>query len=364
MLEANRPALAAAGLKPEDVLGKPFEETYWWAYSREVQQQLREAIVRAARGEASRYDVRVRTGEDHFIDVDFSLQPLRDETGAVAFLVPSASVITGRKQTENDLRESNEKFHLLADNITDAFWIRSPDMREVHYISPAFERIWGRSAASAFSHHRRWVDFVLPEDRARVQAAFATLMADAASLDIEYRIVRPDGEIRWIRARGFQVRNAAAELTSLTGIVTDITERKQVEATLRESEERFSNAFEQAPIGVALVSPDGRWLRVNRALCDLVGYTEAELLARTFQDITHPEDLESDLDNVRRIHRRRDSLLPDGETLRPRGRTPRHGPAECIARPRSPRSAALLHLADTGHHRAQAGGAGIADEHG
>ena len=72
----------------------------------------------------------------------------RDETGAVVFLVPSASVITERKQTENALREINEKFHLLADNITDAFWIRSPDMREVHYISPAFERIWGRSAAS------------------------------------------------------------------------------------------------------------------------------------------------------------------------------------------------------------------------
>ena len=152
MLEANRPALAAAGLKLEDVLGKPFEETYWWAYSRDVQQQLREAIVRAARGEASRYDVRVRTGEDQFIDIDFSLQPLRDETGAVVFLVPSASVITERKQTENALRESNEKFHLLADNITDAFWIRSPDMREVHYISPAFERIWGRSAASAFAN--------------------------------------------------------------------------------------------------------------------------------------------------------------------------------------------------------------------
>ena len=99
----------------------------------------------------------------------------------------------------------------------------------------------------------------------------------------------------------FRSEMPRTELISLTGIVTDITERKQAQDTLRESEERFSNAFEQAPIGVALVSPDGRWLRVNRALCDLVGYTEAELLARTFQDITHPEDLESDLDNVRRI---------------------------------------------------------------
>jgi PAS domain S-box-containing protein len=72
-------------------------------------------------------------------------------------------------------------------------------------------------------------------------------------------------------------------------------------AAIRASEERLAGAFEHAPIGVALLSPDGRFLRVNRALCELVGYTEAELMARTFQDITHPEDVGPDLANVRRI---------------------------------------------------------------
>ena len=70
---------------------------------------------------------------------------------------------------------------------------------------------------------------------------------------------------------------------------------------LQESDKRFFEAFEHAPIGVALVSPEGRWLKVNRALCALVGYSEAELLTRTFQDITHPEDLGVDLENVRRM---------------------------------------------------------------
>jgi PAS domain S-box-containing protein len=240
LIEANRPALAAAGLKPEDVVGKPFEETYWWAYSPEVQQQLRDAIARAARGQASRYDVRVRAAQDQLIDVDFSLQPLRDETGEVVFLVPSASVITERKQTENALRESNEKFHQLADNITDAFWIRSPDMREVHYISPAFERIWGRSAETLSADPQQWTDFILPEDRERVQRVYEGLMGDAPDVDVEYRIVRPDGEIRWVRARGFQVRDAANRLIRLTGIVTDITERQQAADALRTSLEEIS----------------------------------------------------------------------------------------------------------------------------
>ena len=113
LIEANRPALAAAGLKPEDVLGKPFEETYWWAYSREVQQQLREAITRAAHGEASRYDVRVRSAENQLIDADFSLQPLRDETGKVVFLVPSACVITERKEAETRIAYLNRVYAML-----------------------------------------------------------------------------------------------------------------------------------------------------------------------------------------------------------------------------------------------------------
>jgi PAS domain S-box-containing protein len=229
LLEANREPLSAAGLSPADVFGRPFEETYWWAYSPAIQQQLRETIARAARGEGSRYDVRIRVSEHELIDVDFSLQPLRDESGAVVFLVPSASVITLREQAIEALRESDEKFRQLADNITDAFWIRSPDMRELHYLSPAFERIWGRSAAELHACPDRWTDFVHVDDRERVKEAFATLMHGAPSIDLEYRITWPSGEIRWIRVRGFQVRDGGGTLIRLTGAVTDITERKLIE---------------------------------------------------------------------------------------------------------------------------------------
>jgi PAS domain S-box-containing protein len=144
--------------------------------------------------------------------------------------------ITERKRSENALRESNEKFHQLADNITDAFWIRSPDLSEIHYISPAFEKIWGRSLESLAAEPQKWADFVVPEDRARVAAAFAALREDSPRLDIEYRILRPNGEIRWVRTRGFQVRDATNKLIRHTGIVTDITERKELESRLFQSQ--------------------------------------------------------------------------------------------------------------------------------
>ncbi len=136
---------------------------------------------------------------------------------------------------------ATEKFHWPGeDHITDAFWIRSPDMREVHYISPAFERIWGRSAASLSADPHQWTDFILPEDRERVRRVYEGLTGDAANVDVEYRIMRPDGEIRWVRARGFQVRDAANRLIRLTGIVTDITERQRAADALRASLEDVS----------------------------------------------------------------------------------------------------------------------------
>jgi two-component system cell cycle sensor histidine kinase/response regulator CckA len=156
----------------------------------------------------------------------FSARAYPSEQG----LAVSFRDITERKRSETALREINEKFHQLAENITDVFWIRSPDMREVHYVSPAFERIWGRPPEDLYANPQKWLDFTVPEDRERVQAAFATLMADATSIDVEYRILRPDGETRWIRARGFQVRDAAGALIRLTGIVTDITEKRKLES--------------------------------------------------------------------------------------------------------------------------------------
>jgi PAS domain S-box-containing protein len=106
LIEANLPALAAAGLSAEAVLGKPFEETYWWSYSEPVQAQLRAAMARARHGESSRYDVLIRVAEGVLIWIDFSLTPIHDVQGRVMYLVPSASVIDERKKAERKLAES------------------------------------------------------------------------------------------------------------------------------------------------------------------------------------------------------------------------------------------------------------------
>ena len=109
VLFANRPALEAAALEADAVFGTPVEDTYWWAYSESVRQRLRAAVGRAVQGETVRYDEQIRAAEGQFIWLDFSIQPLRDETGKIAFLIPSARVITERKQAEEKLETLNRE---------------------------------------------------------------------------------------------------------------------------------------------------------------------------------------------------------------------------------------------------------------
>ena len=101
-------------------------------------------------------------------------------------------------------------------------------------------------------------------------------------------------EITWVLSQ-------ADDEQMILGVIRDIPERRQAEEALRQSEERFRLTFENAASGIAHVAPDGRWLRVNQRLCEMTGYTQAELLARTFQDLTHPADLATDLEFVRRV---------------------------------------------------------------
>ncbi|MCL4523182.1 MAG: PAS domain S-box protein [Acidobacteria bacterium] len=114
LVEVNRPALEAAGLRPEDVLGQPVVDTYWLAYSETVQQQYRAAVARAAAGEPVRYDVQIRVAEGTLIWIDLTLEPLRDASGNVAFLVASAAVIDERKRAEAALQGYANRLEIIS----------------------------------------------------------------------------------------------------------------------------------------------------------------------------------------------------------------------------------------------------------
>ena len=133
-----------------------------------------------------------------------------------------------------------------------------------------------------------------PDDRDRVLRDFNDALARGADyIEAEYRIIRPDGELRWIVGRGRVIRDAAGSPVRHSGIDVDITDRKLADAALRDSEERFRRVFEQSPLGKAMAGLDFHFRAVNPALCAMLGYTEDELIGRSFLDIVHPDDREN-----------------------------------------------------------------------
>jgi two-component system, cell cycle sensor histidine kinase and response regulator CckA len=155
---------------------------------------------------------------------------------AVARELREAQERQKRLEAEQALRESEERFRQLAENITESvFWMSDPIALETLYVSPAYERIWGRSCDSLYANFMEWIEAIHPDDRQRVQTSYFD-RALLGKYDEEYRIVRPDESIRWIRDRGFPINNQTGIAYRVVGIAEDITNRKLTEDVLRRTE--------------------------------------------------------------------------------------------------------------------------------
>jgi PAS domain S-box-containing protein len=229
VIEANRPALEAAGLKPEDVLGKPVEDTYWWTYSDVVRRRLREAVQLAAKGTPVRYDEQIQVAEGQFIWLDFSMQPLRDENGKIAFLVPSGNVITERKQAEEKIRESKAQMELAvkASNIGPWDWNLRTDKV---YFSPEWKRQIGYEDAEILNDLSEWQSRVHPDDLDRMLTTVNNYIKNPwPNYEVEFRFRHKDGSYRWILARAQVFQDADGKPYRMIGTHLDITERKRAE---------------------------------------------------------------------------------------------------------------------------------------
>lgn len=210
--------------------------------------------------------------------------------------------VTELKQAESALRESEARSLRAQRGARVGVW-EYDFLSGSTYWSDVMWDLYGRTPAEGpDAAGNAFRASVHPEDKARVEAAaWGCLRGETARFREEFRIIHPDGSIRWIESAADVVRDADGRATGLAGINIDITTRKEDQERLAESERRFRTAFENAAVGIAHVDLEGRWLRFNQRVCDITGYTEAELRSMTFMDLTHPDDVEPDWAQARRL---------------------------------------------------------------
>ena len=196
--------------------------------------------------------------------------------------------VTERKHAEIALRQSEERFRELVENISDVFWITDPKSRDPIYISPAYERLWGRPAAAAFED---WVGAIHSDDRERVKMKYLAMIMEGG-YDETYRVVRPDGSMVWVQDRGFPVYDEEGEIRHIVGVAEDITDRKRFEDALSESQRRYAALAEAVPQLVWTAGPDGSVDYFNQRWYGYTGSTSDRSLDQEWRTLIHPDDCE------------------------------------------------------------------------
>jgi PAS domain S-box-containing protein len=174
------------------------------------------------------------------------------------------------------MRAIEERFRQVVESIREVFWITNVEKTKIIYISPGYETTWGRTCASLYESAGDWMEAIHREDRDRVRQAAVSKQL-GGEYDEEYRIVRPDGSIRWIRDRAFPIRNMGGKVYRIVGIAEDITERKLAEAKIT----MLAHAVESTSELICITDLDDRFVFVNQAFQKIHGFTEAEILGKT-----------------------------------------------------------------------------------
>lgn len=277
LLDANRAPLEAAGLTRDDVIGKPFWDTYWWNYDARAQAELRDALMRAARGEVVRYEPTARMADGKLIDVDVTFSPLRDSSGAITGIVGFAIDITEKKQAAAQLQEQARLLDLIFEHSLDCIVLLDRDYNFLR-VNQAYARACGRDVAEFVGrNHFELYPSLLKEEFDQALRQHTIYRCHARPFVFPDR---PELGVTYWDLSMVPIRGAASEPELLLFTLRDVTEQKRAQEKLHASEARWRAFIDHATDAFFIhdAEDEGRIVDVNRQACESLGYTREELI--------------------------------------------------------------------------------------
>jgi len=237
----NEALLKMTGRQPEEVIGKHFGTIFSPANPAAVVEGIG---IQGLESGGWKGDCILRRRDETDFPVFLNVGPINDNEGRITGMFGIARDITERKRVEESLRSSEEKFRELAEHIRVVFFVTTPEPFAITYISPAYDQIFGRQRQQVYDRPTAWIESIYPEDRERVFSVLAESQ-QGVETKVEYRIVRPDGSVRWISTLTFPVHDSNGKLLRMVGILEDITERKEKAEALRDAHEELNFALKE-----------------------------------------------------------------------------------------------------------------------
>ena len=240
----------------------------------------------------SDFDYRIIRQDKEIIWIHEKIKYGYDASGKLIHRHGVVQDITLRKLSEVKLKESEEKFKELAENLGEVIWVRQEG--QLVYISPAYEKVWGRTCQSLYDNPDSFMDSIHPEDKERIaQMYFSENYTVKGLSDEQFRIIRPDGAIRWIWRKTFPINDKNGRMIRIVGISEDITRFKEYEESLRqamEATERAKTTYQDMfhkshAIMLLLEVESGKLINANNAACDFYGYTIEQLKTMNISEI-------------------------------------------------------------------------------
>jgi PAS domain S-box-containing protein len=308
----------APGIRFRDVIGKQTICDYAAPDDRETTRKHYEKVFRT--GEVVHYDSYIPDLDQWY---SITAGPVFDG-GKIIGASVFARDITEQKKVEHRLIESERRFRKLAESVRDVFYILDFEKTEAVYVSPAYEEIFGRPVEEVYRNAMSWMETVHPDDREWVMADYGNMIRarEAEYSGGDYRIIKPDGEIRWLKNRAFVISEPAGAPTQVVGVVADVTREKEAEQRLRESEQKYRTLINQASDGIMVTDPQGCHVEANEAACNMLGYTRDELLGMKYHELILEKDVAGDGSHLeeldhgtqvikeRRLYRKDGSVVP------------------------------------------------------